>query len=338
MQRALELAQLAQGDVSPNPMVGCVIVHNGKIIGEGWHQHYGEPHAEVNAINSVKDKLLLPESTVFVTLEPCSHFGKTPPCADLLIKHQVKNVVVCNQDPFPLVAGRGIEKLRQAGIEVSVGMLNEKGRELNKRFFTAVEQKRPYIILKWAETADGFIAGENFQPLKISNDLSQTLSHKWRSEEDAIMVGTHTALYDNPKLNVRMWTGRNPIRVVIDKQLRLPVMHHLLDNKQKTIIYNEKINKIEKLTTYVGVEKNTDYPTFILHDLINHSIQSVIIEGGTILLNAFIEKGFFDEIRVFKSKKRIVNGIAAPKIPNQCFLMERQNLDGDELSWYQKIN
>lgn len=336
MQRALELAQLAQGDVSPNPMVGCVIVHNGKIIGEGWHQHYGEPHAEVNAVANVLDKAQLPESTVYVTLEPCSHFGKTPPCADLLIKHQVKKVVVCNKDPFPLVAGQGIEKLRQAGIEVSVGLLEQKGAELNKRFFTAVEQKRPYIILKWAETADGYIAGDNYQAVKISNQLSHKFSHKWRSEEDAIMVGTNTAIYDNPQLNVRMWTGRNPIRVIIDKQLRIPMMHHLLDNKQKTIIYNDKIEKIEKLTTYVKVPDGADYTTFIITDLLRHSIQSVLVEGGAVLLQSLLGKGLYDEVRVFKSKKCLTAGIKAPFLPNLCYLSERIELLDDEVSFYRK--
>nr|MCU0325664.1 bifunctional diaminohydroxyphosphoribosylaminopyrimidine deaminase/5-amino-6-(5-phosphoribosylamino)uracil reductase RibD [Spirosomataceae bacterium] len=200
MQRALELASLGRGSVSPNPMVGCVIVHNGLIVGEGWHQRYGEAHAEVNAVNSVKDKSILSESTAYVTLEPCSHFGKTPPCADLLIKHHLKKVVVCNDDPFPLVAGKGIKKLRDAGIEVETGLLAEEGRRLNRRFFTMVEKQRPYVILKWAETADGFIAKENFEAVRISNDFSQMYSHKWRSEEDAIMVGTNTAHFDNPSL------------------------------------------------------------------------------------------------------------------------------------------
>lgn len=336
MQRALELAQLAQGDVSPNPMVGCVIVHNEKIIGEGWHQHYGEPHAEVNAVASVLDKSLLKEATVYVTLEPCSHFGKTPPCADLLIKHQVKKVVVCNQDPFPLVAGQGIEKLRQAGIEVSLGMLEKNGAELNKRFFTAVEQQRPYIILKWAETADGFIAGEHYQTTKISNELSHKLSHKWRSQEDAIMVGTNTAIYDNPRLNVRMWTGRNPIRIAIDKQLRISAMHHLLDNKQKTIIYNDKVEKIEKLTTYVKVPEGADYTTFIITNLLQHSIQSVLVEGGTVLLQSLLDKGLYDEVRVFKSKECLTTGIKAPLLPNSCYLSERKELLADEVSFYRK--
>ncbi|WP_420148514.1 bifunctional diaminohydroxyphosphoribosylaminopyrimidine deaminase/5-amino-6-(5-phosphoribosylamino)uracil reductase RibD, partial [Spirosoma sp.] len=214
MLRALELASLGRGHVSPNPMVGCVIVYEPdgpnaepRIIGEGWHQRYGDWHAEVNAIRSVRpdDAHLLPEATVYVTLEPCSHWGKTPPCADLLIENRVKRVVCCNDDPNPLVAGRGFSKLRAAGISVETGLLAEQGRSLNARFFTFFEQKRPYVILKWAETTDGFIAGEGGQPVKISGELSHRLVHRWRSEEDAIMVGTNTARVDNPRLNIRLW-------------------------------------------------------------------------------------------------------------------------------------
>ena len=200
MQRALELARLGLGNVSPNPMVGCVIVKDGKIIGEGHHEQYGGPHAEVNAVQAVKDQSLLPQSTAYVTLEPCSHFGKTPPCADLLVRHQVKRVVICNEDPNPLVAGQGIERLRNAGIEVEIGLLREEGRVLNRRFFTAFEKKRPYVILKWAQTTDGFVARENYDSKWISNTYSRQLVHKWRAEEDAILVGTNTARYDNPSL------------------------------------------------------------------------------------------------------------------------------------------
>lgn len=310
MHRALQLAEIGRGSVSPNPMVGCVIVHNDLIIGEGWHRKYGDWHAEVNAVNSVLDKSKLSESTVYVTLEPCSHFGKTPPCADLLVKHQVKKVVICNFDPFPLVAGKGIEKLQNAGIEVVTGVLEEQGSRLNARFFTVVEKKRPYIILKWAETADGFIAGENFEQIKISNALSHKLSHKWRSEEDAIMVGTNTALHDNPKLNVREWTGKNPTRIVLDKNHRLPQELHLFDNSVETIIISE-VNEILKL-----------------------KIQSLIVEGGTKLLQSFIDENLFDEIRVFRSKIQLKKGISAPVLPKNVNLVEVKHLMGDELSFY----
>lgn len=314
MLRALQLAEIGRGNVSPNPMVGCVIVHNDLIIGEGWHKKYGDWHAEVNAINTVKDKSLLPEATAYVTLEPCSHFGKTPPCADLLVKHGLKKVVICNFDPFPLVAGKGIKKLQDAGIEVITGILEEKGRELNKRFFTVVEKNRPYIILKWAETADGFIAGENFKQIKISNVLSHKLSHKWRSEEDAIMVGTNTALYDNPKLNVREWTGRNPIRIVVDRNGRLPKSLNIFDDSQKTIIISNPI---------------------IFEELQNVKIQSIIVEGGSKLLQSFIDEQFFDEIRVFRSKNQLKKGILAPILPKDITITARQNLLDDELTFYQ---
>jgi diaminohydroxyphosphoribosylaminopyrimidine deaminase / 5-amino-6-(5-phosphoribosylamino)uracil reductase len=314
MLRALQLAEIGRGTVSPNPMVGCVIVHNDVIIGEGWHKKYGDWHAEVNAVNSVKDKTLLAEATAYVTLEPCSHFGKTPPCADLLVNHQLKKVVICNNDPFLLVAGKGIQKLLDAGIEVVTGVLEEKGRQLNARFFTVVEKNRPYIILKWAETADCFIAGEDFEQIKISNALSHRLSHKWRSEEDAIMVGTNTALHDNPRLNVREWTGRNPVRIVIDRNKRLPKNLHLFDDSVKTLILSDP---------------------FAWEEYQKEKLQSIIIEGGTQLLQSFIEAELFDEIRVFRSQKQLKKGILAPVLPKNITIITRQNLLGDELTIYQ---
>lgn len=338
MLRALQLAEIGRGQVSPNPMVGCVIVHNDQIIGEGWHQKYGSWHAEVNAVNSVQDPHKLSESTVYVTLEPCSHFGKTPPCADLLVKHQVKKVVICNDDPFPLVAGKGIEKLLNAGIEVEKGLLAEKGRELNKRFFTYVEKKRPYVILKWAETADGYIAGENYEPTKISNALSHKLAHKWRSEEDAIMVGTNTARYDNPKLNVREWQGaKNPIRVVIDRQLQLAQSLDLFDNTLETWILNELADKSEQKNTYIKLEFGESFIENVLSELYQRKIQSVYVEGGTALLQSFIEADLFDEIRVFRSPNQLFKGIVAPVIPKNVDIAEKQNLLGDELSIYKHL-
>lgn len=335
MLRALELAEIGRGKVSPNPMVGCVIVHNGQIIGEGWHQIYGSWHAEVNAVNSVKDKSKLLESTVYVTLEPCAHFGKTPPCADLLVQHRVKKVVICNDDPFPLVAGKGIEKLKNAGIEVERGLLAEKGRALNARFFTYVEKKRPYLILKWAETADGFIAGANYEAIKISKELSHKIAHKWRSEEDAIMVGTNTARYDNPKLNTREWKGtKNPIRIVVDKQLQLPQSLNLFDNTQETLIFNEITDKSEDKNTYIKVEFGDEFIDNVLNELYKRKIQSIYVEGGTALLQSFIDAQAFDEIRVFRSAKQLYKGIAAPRLPKNIDIVEKQNLLGDELSIY----
>ena len=328
MQRALQLARLGAGAVSPNPMVGCVIVHDDKIIGEGYHQKYGEAHAEVNAINAVSDKSILSESIVYVTLEPCSHFGKTPPCADLLIKHQVKEVIICNNDPNPLVAGQGIEKLRQAGIEVRFGVLEEAGRELNKRFFTYLEKKRPYIILKWAESMDGFIAKKNYEAVQISNVLSRRFVHKMRSEEDAIMVGTNTAKYDNPKLDTRFWTGKNAISVLIDKALSLPKSLHIFDSSQATICYNLLKNEILGNTILVKIPTNNSIEQFIIQDLYQRKIQSIIIEGGTILLQSFIDLGLWDEAFILKSKLILEDGIEAPKIGGIEVL--RENL-GDNL-------
>jgi diaminohydroxyphosphoribosylaminopyrimidine deaminase/5-amino-6-(5-phosphoribosylamino)uracil reductase len=314
MQRGLLLAELGAGLVSPNPMVGCVIVHENRVIGEGWHQKYGEAHAEVNAINSVEDKTLLPASTAYVTLEPCSHFGKTPPCADLLIKHQIKKVVVCNHDPNPLVAGKGIEKLQQAGIEVEVGMLEEQGRALNKRFFTFIEKKRSYIFLKWAESADGFIAKPNYEAVQISNNLSRRWVHKMRAAEDAIMVGTNTVRYDNPSLNTRFWTGKNPTRVFIDKHLSVPQNFHVFDGSQSSICYNLIENNDSDNVSFVKIPHLDTIEPFIIQDLYERKIQSLVIEGGTFLLQRFIDLHLFDEAIVLKSKRLLGRGIAAPAI------------------------
>ncbi|GAA4408591.1 bifunctional diaminohydroxyphosphoribosylaminopyrimidine deaminase/5-amino-6-(5-phosphoribosylamino)uracil reductase RibD [Nibrella viscosa] len=336
MQRALELATLGRGAVSPNPLVGCVIVHEApetgpRIIGEGWHQRYGEPHAEVNAMRSVApyDEILLPDATVYVTLEPCAHFGKTPPCADLLVAKQVKRVVVCNDDPFPLVAGKGLDKLRAAGIAVETGMLAKQGRELNQRFFTFVEKQRPYIILKWAETADGYIAGPDYQPLAISGSLSRRLVHRWRAEEDAIMVGTNTARHDNPQLNVRLWQGRNPVRVVIDKQLALPSSLHLFDNSQTTLVYNLQKSEVTDLTTYVRLAAETEFLPQLVADLYQRRIQSVLVEGGTVLLQSFMDAGLWDEIRVFRSRTSLGVGIKAPAVQGR--LVAQESVGEDEL-------
>ncbi|PWK21859.1 diaminohydroxyphosphoribosylaminopyrimidine deaminase [Arcicella aurantiaca] len=332
MKRALQMARLGAGYVSPNPMVGCVIVHNGKIIGEGWHKKYGEGHAEVNAVNSVEDKSLLSESEVYVTLEPCSHYGKTPPCADLLIKHHVKKVIICNLDPNPLVAGKGIEKLRQAGIEVETGVLEAEGREVNKRFFTFIEKQRPYIILKWAESADGFIAKPNYQAVQISNNLSRRFVHKMRAEEDAIMVGTNTARYDNPKLDTRFWTGKNAIRVVIDKDLSLSKDLNIFDDSQVTICYNLLENKILNNNIWVKIEESHSFEKFIIQDLYQRKVQSVIIEGGTVLLQSFIDLGLWDEAIILKSKKILGEGINAPKLNKPEH--SREYLSGDSVVYY----
>ncbi|MCK8494401.1 bifunctional diaminohydroxyphosphoribosylaminopyrimidine deaminase/5-amino-6-(5-phosphoribosylamino)uracil reductase RibD [Spirosoma sp. RP8] len=334
MRRALELATLGRGKVSPNPMVGCVIEHDGRIIGEGWHQRYGEAHAERNAIFSIKpdDEYLLPESTVYVTLEPCSHYGKQPPCADLLIEKRVKRVVCCNDDPNPLVAGQGFEKLRKAGIVVETGLLAEYGRELNARFFTFFEQKRPYIILKWAQTPDGFIAGAGGVPVKISGDLSHRLVHRWRSEEDAIMVGTNTARTDNPRLNVRLVPGRNPVRIVIDKSLQLADNLHLFDQSQPTLVYN--FIKTDTVGQTRSIQLLADQPLLpqLLADLYERRVQSVLVEGGTALLESFIEAGLWDEMRVFRSHGMLQEGITAPRVRGR--LIETERVGEDQLTIY----
>jgi diaminohydroxyphosphoribosylaminopyrimidine deaminase / 5-amino-6-(5-phosphoribosylamino)uracil reductase len=333
MRRALDLAVLGKGRVSPNPMVGCIIVHQNSIIGEGYHQAYGEGHAEVNAIQAVKDKSLLKDSTFYVSLEPCSHYGKTPPCADLIIKHKPQKVVICNVDINPLVAGKGIQKLRNAGIEVEVGLLEAEGRNLNKRFFTFITKQRPYIILKWAETADGFLARENFDSKWISNDVSRMLVHKWRGEESAVLIGTNTALYDNPQLNIRNWTGRNPLRLVIDKELKLPKNLHLFDKQQATLCYNFHKNEAQENLEYVKI-KSESFLHYFWQDLYFRKVQSVLVEGGAKLLLSLLENDYWDEIRLFRSKKTFGKGIASPRPQGTVF--ERTALEDDMLWVYRR--
>ncbi len=328
MRRAFELAQLGAGMVSPNPRVGCVIVHNEKIIGEGWHHHFGGAHAEVNALQSVADKSLLINSFVYVNLEPCAHFGKTPPCADLLIQHDVKKVIISNKDTNPLVAGKGIKRLRDAGVEVVTGVLEEAGRELNKRFFTFIEKQRPYIILKWAQTSDGFVARANDDSRWISNEYSRMLVHRWRSEEDAVLVGTNTSAHDDPQLNVREWSGRDPVRIVLDRSLRLPKLLKVWDGSQKTICYNLLINEDHKNLLFIRLEEK-DFIFQIIRDLHRRNIQSVIIEGGAQTLQLFIDSENWDEARIFYSPDSFGSGIAAPDIKGS--LKAGQQIFSDEL-------
>lgn len=321
MQRAIELARLGLGSVSPNPLVGCVIVHSEKIVAEGWHKQYGGPHAEVNAVENLADKSLLPKSTVYVNLEPCAHHGKTPPCSDLLISQGVKKVVIANSDPNPLVAGKGIQKLREAGTEVIENVLAGEGRTLNKRFFTFMERQRPFIILKWAQTADGFIAKEDYASKWISNEQSRQLVHRWRSQEDAVMVGSNTARYDNPHLDVRLWKGRNPVRIIVDRGLKLDSRLHLFDQSQMTICYNVKQNKQMENLEWVKLDQD-DFLSALLKDLFNRGIQSVIVEGGSGLLNQFISNGFWDEAKVFVAEKKFQKGIKAPALHVMAILEE----------------
>lgn len=329
MLRAIELAELGRGNVSPNPMVGCVIVHEGHIIGEGYHEIYGGPHAEPNAISSVTDQALLREATAFVSLEPCAHWGKTPPCANLLVEKGLKKVVIGAVDSNPLVGGKGIQILKNAGIEVETGLLEDKVREQNARFFTFMEKKRPYILLKWAQTTDGFIARENYDSKWISNPYSRQLVHKWRTEEDAIMVGTLTAQYDNPKLNVRDWHGRNPVRVVIDRNLRLSPGLFLFDKTVPTLCYNQVQHQVEQNLEKVKLKEGFDLKD-IFEDLYQRKIQSIMVEGGTKIINTLIEKELWDEARVFTGDVNFKKGILAPQLKGN--LISDTKIMGDKLS------
>lgn len=331
MLRAIELAELGRGYVRPNPMVGCVIVYENSIIGEGYHQQYGGPHAEVNAINSVEDKNLLPLSTIYVTLEPCAHFGKTPPCADLLVAHKVGKVIIGALDSNPLVGGKGVAKLKEAGIPVEAGLLEDKIKLQNSRFFTVMEKNRPYVLLKWAQTQDGFVARGNFDSKWISNEYSRQQVHKWRAEEHAIMVGTNTAHYDNPKLNVRSYVGIDPVRITIDKKLSLDPNSYLLDQSQPTICYNtDKDEEMENLT-YVKLQKDFLLKD-ILKDLQERKIGSILVEGGSFLLQKFISENLWDEARVFTGNNLFGEGIKAPEL--NAIRIETQDIIGDRLDLF----
>ncbi len=320
MQRCLELAALGLSSVSPNPMVGAVIVHEGLIIGEGYHQQYGQAHAEVNAVDDALSKHanaeeLLRKSTIYVSLEPCAHYGKTPPCADLIIKHRILRVVVGCRDPFEQVNGKGIEKLQESGIEVTVGVLEEECQWLNRRFFTRVREKRPYIILKWAQTSDGFFAPADRSQFWITSKESRILVHKWRSEEDAVLVGKNTVVADNPQLNVRHWVGKSPKRVVIDRRLELNCDLNIYDQSTETLVFNEVKTDIDGKIKYIALEDFDRFvPQYILFQLYLQDIQSVIIEGGAHTLNSFIEAGLWDEARIFTGKTVLGQGIKAPCI------------------------
>ncbi|TJY36095.1 bifunctional diaminohydroxyphosphoribosylaminopyrimidine deaminase/5-amino-6-(5-phosphoribosylamino)uracil reductase RibD [Pontimicrobium aquaticum] len=317
IQRCIDIAKNGLGSVAPNPMVGCVIVSSEKIIGEGFTSPYGGAHAEINAINSVKDKSLLKKATLYVTLEPCSHFGKTPPCADAIIKYQIPKVIIGTIDTHSKVAGQGITKLRAAGCNVIVGVLEDACKEHHKRFFTFHNKQRPYIILKWAETADGFIAPlskDEQKPVWITNEYSRQIVHKWRAEEQAILVGTNTVIEDNPSLTTRDWEGKHPIRIVLDKKEALSKGFNVFDDKAKTIVIKEK------------TVKN------IYNALFKSNINSVIIEGGSKTLQLFIDSGIWDEARIFTGKSFFKEGVKAPKLKGKL-IADEQILD-DTLKVY----
>jgi len=315
MHRCIELAKLGAGYVAPNPMVGAVLVHEDRIIGEGYHQQYGQAHAEVNCINSVKveDKHLISSSTLYVSLEPCAHYGKTPPCSALIIEHKIPVVVIGCRDPFKEVDGKGIEQLRHNNITVHLHVLEDACKQLNKRFFTFHQQQRPYIILKWAQTADGKMAADNDERLLISNEYTHRIVHQWRSEEAGILVGTETALKDNPSLTNRLWSGQHPKRMVIDRKLRLPQHLNLFNNEVPTIVFNEVKDAVEGNTMYYPLQPKDNAVQQIAKACYQLHIQSIIVEGGAALLQSFIDQGLWDEARVITNTTLSVNGgLAAP--------------------------
>lgn len=332
MARCLELAQNGSGNVAPNPMVGAVIVNNGRIIGEGYHAQCGEPHAEINAINSVKDKTLLADSTLYVSLEACSHFGKTPPCTQRILDEKIPRVVFATTDPNPKVSGRGVEMLRQEGVDVTVGVLEDEAKELNRKYMTFHTLQRPYIIFKWAQTLDGFIdkvrqPGE--KPEWITNDLARSLVHKWRSEEQAIIAGTNTIEKDNPQLNVRCWNGKNPVRVIVDRRLRLPRTANVFDGSQQTLLFmGNNSNALARKSEFAGIDnlelvvldfaKNIE--TQMLKELAERQIISAIIEGGATFMGSFIKKDLWDEARVFIGNRFFGQGIVAPALQGKLHM------------------
>ncbi len=338
MNRCFELAKKGLGKASPNPLVGAVIVNNSKIIGEGFHEKFGNAHAEVNAINSVENQELLKDSTLYVNLEPCSHFGKTPPCADLIIQKQIPRVVIANLDPNPLVAGKGIELLRQHGVEVFTNFLSEEGTKLNKRFFTFHLKKRPYIILKWAQTIDGFMDINRAEKNKkdkywITNNELKLLVHKWRTEEDVVLVGANTVLNDNPKLNVREWIGKNPIRIILSKNEILNCNLNILDDTQSTIIFTSTDKKYEgDHTTTIFIPETSNFIETVLDYLYQIQIQSVIIEGGFEILNSFISSNIWDEAFVLVGNKMFINGLKSPIIKSN--LVSIKTISQDKIIHY----
>jgi diaminohydroxyphosphoribosylaminopyrimidine deaminase / 5-amino-6-(5-phosphoribosylamino)uracil reductase len=339
MERCLALAQLGEAWVAPNPMVGAVLVHEGRIIGEGYHKAFGEVHAEVNCISSVKaeDEALISHSTLYVSLEPCAHFGKTPPCTDLIIEKQIKKVVIGCKDPFGLVDGKGIDRLKAAGIETKVGVLQGKCRAINKRFFCFFESFRPHITLKWAQSSDGLVAGGSKRVL-ISNAYSNRLVHQWRSSEMAVMVGTNTALFDDPELTTRLWPGRNPLRLVVDMTLRLPLSLKIFDGVNKTIVFNKLRDEEHVNLRYYRIDPKESLPKQVIRALRELKIQSLLVEGGSQLLQTFIDEGVWDEARIITNPSvTIGKGISAPVL-RSAKMTKYENAGGDLIQYYTNQN
>jgi diaminohydroxyphosphoribosylaminopyrimidine deaminase/5-amino-6-(5-phosphoribosylamino)uracil reductase len=344
MQRCLTLALLGKGNVAPNPMVGAVLVHNDRIIGEGYHRQYGGPHAEVNCLASVdeQDLPLIPFSRMYVSLEPCAHFGKTPPCADLIIRNKIPEVIIGCRDPFTEVNGKGIEKLKAAGISVTTGILEEACRELNKRFFTFHTLHRPYIVLKWAQSADGKIASAHTTRTRISNPYTDRLVHAWRAEEMAIAVGTNTVLMDDPSLTTRLHPGHHPVRLLPDLELKLPQSLHVFDQEQTTIVFNLKRHdvELEKPVSEQGrllhyqVTEDTSLVAQMVHACYRLQLSSVLVEGGARFLQSFIDEGEWDEARVITNEQmQIGEGLAAPQLHGATLVTE-QKLFTDSVKFF----
>ncbi|MGX5819712.1 bifunctional diaminohydroxyphosphoribosylaminopyrimidine deaminase/5-amino-6-(5-phosphoribosylamino)uracil reductase RibD [Chitinophaga lutea] len=331
MRRCLQLAALGAGHAAPNPMVGAVLVHEGRIIGEGYHRTYGQAHAEVNCINSVPPELepLISRATMYVSLEPCAHHGKTPPCADLLISRKVAGVVIGCVDTFSKVAGKGIARLEAAGIPVVTGVLEKECRALNARFFTFHEQQRPYVVLKWAQSADGYIAPEGGAPVRISNVYSDRLVHRWRARESAIMVGTRTAVGDDPSLTVRHWPGKNPLRIVIDREGKVPLTHRLHDDSAPTLWITARKGGPRSIT----LDFEADILPPLMQALHAEGVQSILVEGGAHLLERFIESGLWDEMRIITGSAVLGGGLRAPS-PRGAQLTTTAELAGDHIAWY----
>ncbi len=339
MRRCFELAKLGAGNVAPNPMVGAVLVYNERIIGEGYHQQYGQAHAEVNCINSVPEAFshLVECATLYVSLEPCAHFGKTPPCVNLIIEKKIPVVVIACRDNFEQVDGKGIRQLQLAGINVITPFLEKEAQELNKRFFTFHSRQRPYVILKWAQTANGMIASANKTRLLISNEITNREVHKWRSLEASILVGTNTALMDDPSLTNRLWTGNNPVRLVIDKALKVPSTLHLLDGKVKTIVFNVHQQSDNGPVLYYKISKEKSGLGEILKILYQLGIQSVLVEGGASLLQSFIDENYWDEARVITNTGlQIAKGLRGPQLLNSVKFFE-ENILSVNISYFKPL-
>lgn len=336
MQRCFHLAIQGAGQVAPNPLVGAVLVEHDKIIAEGYHQKFGGPHAEVVALNQISNAQISDESILYINLEPCSHTGKTPPCTERILSAGIRNVVISNRDPFPQVNGSGFRKLKEAGVKVTEGVLQNEGELVNRRFFTFHKQKRPYIILKWAQTANCFIAPAptSVSPkiTWISNETSRLLVHEWRSQEQAILVGRGTVTADDPRLSVRELPGKSPVRITLDPKLALTPGYQIFDNSVRTMIFNTVKNEVQENTSWIKIQNGDNMIPGMLEKLYEEKIQSVIVEGGATTLNHFLKMGMWDEARVFISKHEFEHGVAAPMLNRAP--VSQQEIDGDLLFMY----